>query len=198
MKKPSVFIIFLTVFIDLIGFGIVLPLLPIFAKNFHATGFVIGALMASFSAMQFFFAPLWGRLSDRVGRRPVLLVSTAGAAASYAIFAIGSGMSGQAGLARHSGTNCKNRVGSRCAGRAHQQDRATTNAVRQPAPKRGEEKLHGGKRRHQRADDETGGVKILGEDRQERQHDAKADQINEDGQKDDEYRWLFHSSNQTS
>ncbi len=98
MKKPSVFIIFLTVFIDLIGFGIVLPLLPIFAKNFHATGFVIGALMASFSAMQFFFAPLWGRLSDRVGRRPVLLVSTAGAAASYAIFAIGSGMSGQAGL----------------------------------------------------------------------------------------------------
>jgi MFS transporter, DHA1 family, tetracycline resistance protein len=98
MKKPSVFIIFLTVFIDLIGFGIVLPLLPIFAKNFDATGFVIGALMASFSAMQFFFAPLWGRLSDRVGRRPVLLVSTAGAAASYAIFAIGSGMSGQAGL----------------------------------------------------------------------------------------------------
>src|SRR6266566_6123580 len=98
MKKPSVFIIFLTVFFDLIGFGIVLPLLPIFAKNFHATGFVIGALMASFSAMQFFFAPLWGRLSDRVGRRPVLLVSTAGAAASYAIFAIGSGMSGQAGL----------------------------------------------------------------------------------------------------
>src|SRR6266550_638050 len=98
MKKPSVFIIFLTVFIDLIGFGIVLPLLPIFAKNFDATGFVIGALMASFSAMQFFFAPLWGRLSDRVGRRPVLLVSTAGSAVSYAIFAMGSGMSGQAGL----------------------------------------------------------------------------------------------------
>jgi len=46
MKKPSLFIIFLTVFIDLIGFGIVLPLLPIFAKNLNATGFVIGALMA--------------------------------------------------------------------------------------------------------------------------------------------------------
>src|SRR5206468_11723598 len=51
-----------------------------------------------FSAMQFLFAPLWGRLSDRVGRRPVLLVSTAGSAVSYAIFAMGSGMSGQAGL----------------------------------------------------------------------------------------------------
>src|SRR6266498_1020114 len=98
MKKPSVFIIFLTVFIDLIGFGIVLPLLPIFAKNFNASGFVIGALMASFSAMQFFFAPLWGRLSDRVGRRPVLLVSTAGAAVSYAIFALGSGLTGQLAL----------------------------------------------------------------------------------------------------
>src|SRR5206468_11740983 len=98
MKKPSVFIIFLTVFIDLIGFGIVLPLLPIFAKNFHATGFVIGALMASFSAMQFFFAPLWGRLSGRVGLCPVLLVSTVGVVSTYAYFALGSGMSGQAGL----------------------------------------------------------------------------------------------------
>src|SRR5438093_4063751 len=98
MKKPSVFIIFLTVFIDLIGFGIVLPLLPIFAKNFHASGFVIGALMASFSAMQFFFAPLWGRLSDRVGRRPVLLVSTAGATISYAIFALGCSLGGPGGL----------------------------------------------------------------------------------------------------
>src|SRR5438093_11253848 len=98
MKKPSVFIIFLTVFIDLIGFGIVLPLLPIFAKNFHASGFVIGALMASFSAMQFLFAPAWGRLSDRVGRRPVLLVSTAGAAVSYAVFAYGSTLTGSTAL----------------------------------------------------------------------------------------------------
>src|SRR6058998_3008168 len=98
MKKPSVFIIFLTVFIDLIGFGIVLPLLPIFAKNFHATGFVIGALMASFSAMQFLFAPAWGRLSDRIGRRPVLLVSTAGAAASYALFGFGSTLTGTTAL----------------------------------------------------------------------------------------------------
>jgi len=98
MRKPSVGIIFLTVFIDLIGFGIVIPLLPIYAKNFHAAGWEIGALMSAFSLMQFVFAPLLGRLSDRIGRRPVLLTSTAGAAISYAVFAYGSGLAGNTGL----------------------------------------------------------------------------------------------------
>src|SRR3984957_11823224 len=98
MRKPSVFIIFLTVFIDLIGFGIVIPLLPIYAKNFQAAGWEIGALMSAFSLMQFIFAPFLGRLSDRIGRRPVLLTSTAGAAISYAVFAYGSGVAGSTGL----------------------------------------------------------------------------------------------------
>ncbi len=98
MRKPSLFIIFLTVFIDLVGFGIVLPLLPIFAKSLEASGFVIGCLMATYSAMQFIFAPIWGRLSDRVGRRPILLLSTAGAALSYVVFAVGSGQTGTAAL----------------------------------------------------------------------------------------------------
>lgn len=98
MKKPSLFVIFLTVFIDLVGFGIVLPLLPIFAKSLEASGIVIGCLMASYSAMQFFFAPVWGRLSDRLGRRPILLLSTAGAAVSYAIFAFGSNQTGTSAL----------------------------------------------------------------------------------------------------
>lgn len=98
MKKPSLLVIFLTVFLDLVGFGIVLPLLPIFARTLEASGLVIGLLMASFSAMQFVFAPVWGRLSDRIGRRPVLLVSTAGAAISYAIFAVGSGQTGLTAL----------------------------------------------------------------------------------------------------
>ena len=92
MRKPSVLIIFLTVFIDFIGFGIVVPLVPLFSKHFGAHGFVIGVVIASFSAMQFIFAPIWGRLSDRVGRRPVLLVSTLGAAGSYVLFALSSGM----------------------------------------------------------------------------------------------------------
>jgi MFS family permease len=90
-------IIFLTVFIDLIGFGIVLPLLPLYSKNFGASGFMIGLIMASYSLMQFVFAPSWGRLSDRVGRRPVLLISTAGAAFSYAVFALGSRLDAQHG-----------------------------------------------------------------------------------------------------
>src|SRR5215831_9517489 len=91
-RRPSILVIFLSVFVDLIGFGIVLPLLPGYAEDFGAKGVVIGVIMASFSAMQFLFAPAWGRLSDRIGRRPVLLVSTAGAAASYALFGIGSGL----------------------------------------------------------------------------------------------------------
>jgi MFS transporter, DHA1 family, tetracycline resistance protein len=98
MRKPSLLVVFLTVFIDLIGFGIVLPLLPIYSEHFGASGLMVGVIMASFSAMQFLFAPIWGRLSDRIGRRPVLLVSTAGAAISYAIFAFGSSLSGSTAL----------------------------------------------------------------------------------------------------
>src|SRR5437868_8243337 len=74
MRKPSLLIIFFTVFIDLIGFGIVMPLLPIYNQQFGAPGWMNGAIVASFSLMQFLFAPAWGKLSDRIGRRPVLLV----------------------------------------------------------------------------------------------------------------------------
>src|SRR5437016_7980188 len=120
MRKPSFSVIFLSGFIDLIGFGMVLPLLPIYTRNLashgasvgvlmnlferlgfpreSAGGLIIGAIMASYSLMQFLFAPGWGRLSDRIGRRPVLLVSTAGAAISYALFALGSRLSGDAAL----------------------------------------------------------------------------------------------------
>ena len=90
-RKPSLLVVFLTVFIDLIGFGIVVPLVPIFTRHYGASGWVIGAIIASFSAMQFVFSPIWGRLSDRHGRRPILLISTAGAALSYVLFAVGSG-----------------------------------------------------------------------------------------------------------
>jgi len=99
MKKASVSIIFLTVLIDLVGFGLILPLIPIYSKNFHASGFVSGAIVSSYSLMQLIFSPIWGRLSDRVGRRPVLLGSTACACLSYVIFAIGSGLSGNVALA---------------------------------------------------------------------------------------------------
>jgi MFS transporter, DHA1 family, tetracycline resistance protein len=90
-RKPSLLVVFFTVFIDLIGFGIVVPLVPLFSRHYGASGFVIGVIIASFSAMQFIFSPILGKLSDRHGRRPVLLFSTAGAALSYVLFAIGSG-----------------------------------------------------------------------------------------------------------
>ncbi|MCW5555677.1 MAG: MFS transporter [Verrucomicrobiae bacterium] len=98
MRKPSVLVIFLTVFIDLVGFGIVLPQLPLYAKNYNANGFELGLLMASFSAMQFVFAPWWGHLSDRIGRRPVLLISIAGSVAAYAWFALATRLTGATAL----------------------------------------------------------------------------------------------------
>lgn len=88
MRRPSFLVIFLTVFIDLIGFGIVVPLVPVYSRHFGAQGFMIGLIIASFSAMQFIFSPIWGRISDHWGRRPVLLLSTAGAAVSYVVFAL--------------------------------------------------------------------------------------------------------------
>ena len=90
-RKPSMLVVFLTVFIDLIGFGIVVPLVPMFSRHYGASGWMIGVIIASFSAMQFIFSPIWGKLSDRHGRRPILLISTAGAALSYVLFAVGSG-----------------------------------------------------------------------------------------------------------
>ncbi len=98
MRKPSLLIIFLTVFIDLIGFGIVLPLLPTYAEHYGAEGFTIGAIIGSYSLMQFFFAPFWGRLSDRLGRRPVILLSTAGSVVAYGLFGLSASYNGQTGL----------------------------------------------------------------------------------------------------
>jgi len=96
-SKAGLLIIFVTVFIDLLGFGIVLPLLPRYGRHFGAENWVLGLLMASFSAMQFIFAPIWGRVSDRVGRRPVLILGLAGSTVAYAMFgyATGLGSSGE-------------------------------------------------------------------------------------------------------
>lgn len=93
-RKGSLLAIFLTVFIDLLGFGMVLPLLPIYADHFTVdeAGWQLGLLMASFSAMQFFFAPLWGRLSDRIGRRPVILIGLASSVICYTLFGVATVM----------------------------------------------------------------------------------------------------------
>jgi multidrug resistance protein len=88
MKKSPLLIIFVTVFLDLVGFGIVLPLLPFYAQNFGATALIVGLLSTSFSLMQFLFAPLWGRISDRIGRRPIILLGLLGSSLSYLIFGL--------------------------------------------------------------------------------------------------------------
>jgi DHA1 family tetracycline resistance protein-like MFS transporter len=84
---PPLIIIFITVFIDLIGFGMVIPILPYYANTppFNATPTEIGFLVATYSLMQFFFAPVLGRLSDRYGRRPILFISLLGSAVGYAV-----------------------------------------------------------------------------------------------------------------
>lgn len=79
------FVIFFTVFIDMVGFGIVIPVLPLYAEHFHATPLEIGWLTGIYSGMQILFTPLLGRLSDRVGRRPVLIVSLAGTALGFLV-----------------------------------------------------------------------------------------------------------------
>ncbi|MBI4226872.1 MAG: MFS transporter [Candidatus Omnitrophica bacterium] len=82
-RRSSLALIFGVVFIDLIGFGIVIPILPLYAERFGASPLVIGLLLAIYSAMQCVCAPLLGRLSDRVGRRPVLFVSVLGTAVGF-------------------------------------------------------------------------------------------------------------------
>ncbi|MBT7510613.1 MAG: MFS transporter [Rhodospirillaceae bacterium] len=76
-------ILFLIVVVDLIGFGVIIPLLPFYGEFFQADPATVGLIMATYSGAQFLAAPFWGRLSDRIGRRPVLLISLAGAVAAY-------------------------------------------------------------------------------------------------------------------
>jgi MFS family permease len=86
-KKSRLTIIFFTVFIYLVGFGVIIPLTPILGRDFGATATQIGLLMSVYSLMQFLFSPYWGRLSDRVGRRPVLLGCLLGEGLAYLLFA---------------------------------------------------------------------------------------------------------------
>ena len=83
-------VLFLTVFIDLMGFGIVVPILAFCSKEYGASGMTLGLILGSFSAMQFLFSPIWGRLSDRIGRRPVLMISLFGNILGFGTFAFAS------------------------------------------------------------------------------------------------------------
>ena len=88
MERKRLLNIFVIVFIDLVGFGLILPLLPFYADEYGATPFLVGLLTASYAAAQLIGAPILGRLSDRYGRRPILLLSISGTAIGFIILAI--------------------------------------------------------------------------------------------------------------
>ncbi len=85
-SKAAMLLIFLTVFIDLVGFGLIIPVLPTYAHELKASDTVVGLLIASYSIMQFVFTPFWGRLSDKLGRRPILLISLLASSIGYLIW----------------------------------------------------------------------------------------------------------------
>src|SRR5688572_11932986 len=87
MSRPLL-VIFLTIFVNLVGFGIIIPLLPFYASTFGASPFIVGLLFASFSLAQLIASPLLGELSDRWGRRPVLILSLIGTIVSFAMLAV--------------------------------------------------------------------------------------------------------------
>lgn len=92
MNNRKLITLFLIVFIDLLGFSIILPLLPFYAETFDATPLQIGFLVASYAAAQLLGAPLLGRLSDRYGRKPVLLISLAGTFIGFLILGFASSL----------------------------------------------------------------------------------------------------------
>lgn len=88
MQNSRLLTIFIVVFVDLLGFSLILPLLPYYAETYSATALVVGLLVASYAAAQFIGAPLLGRLSDRYGRRPVLLLSVTGAFVGFLLLGL--------------------------------------------------------------------------------------------------------------
>lgn len=84
--------VFFVVFVDLLGFGILIPIIPLYVRSFGASELVVGLLVASYSFFQFLGAPLLGRLSDRRGRRPVLLISLAGSTIAWTLFGLANAL----------------------------------------------------------------------------------------------------------
>ena len=87
LSLKRLWVLMVTAFVDMVGFALLLPLVPLYATRFGADAFVVGILMASFAFAQMVSAPLWGRLSDRVGRRPVILGAQTLSAVAFITFA---------------------------------------------------------------------------------------------------------------
>ncbi len=88
LRTSRLAILFVTVLVDMVGFGIVLPLLPFYAEEFGASPFEVTLLIASFSAMQFIAVPIWGKVSDSLGRRPFIIAGLFASAVSYMVFGL--------------------------------------------------------------------------------------------------------------
>jgi multidrug resistance protein len=86
-SSKILFVLFITIFIDLLGFGIIIPILPTYAKELRASELEIGLMVACYALMNFVFAPFWGSLSDKIGRKPIMLVSIAITGLAYVVFA---------------------------------------------------------------------------------------------------------------
>src|SRR6056297_1842856 len=95
--KRAIAVVVGIVFVDLLGFGVVIPILPFYVRSFAVSDAVIGLLAASYSLMQFLAAPTLGRLSDERGRRPVILLSLTGSAIAWTVFGISGEVSAAAG-----------------------------------------------------------------------------------------------------
>ena len=86
--RTTLVVVFATILIDFVGFSVLIPVLPLYADRLGATPVQVGLILALYALAQLLFLPVWGWVSDRVGRRPVLLVSLAGTAASFVLLAL--------------------------------------------------------------------------------------------------------------
>ncbi|MCB0062481.1 MAG: MFS transporter, partial [Caldilineaceae bacterium] len=82
-NRRAMTILFLTMFIVMVGFGVIMPILPFYAESMGATATDLGLLFAAYSVVQFLFSPIWGQMSDRVGRKPMILVGLVGFGVSF-------------------------------------------------------------------------------------------------------------------
>ncbi|MGD8192389.1 MFS transporter [Brevibacillus ginsengisoli] len=90
MQKKHLLLLFITMFLMMLGFGIIIPVMPFFAKNLGASPLQISILFASYNIMQFIFSPIWGALSDRIGRKPLVLFGLLGFSCTFVLFGLAS------------------------------------------------------------------------------------------------------------
>lgn len=94
MSRKPLFVLFIAIFTVMMGFGVVIPAMPYYARTLHGDAVFIGAMMASYSLAQFLVAPFWGRLSDRYGRKPFLILGLVGFAVSFLWFGLANSLPG--------------------------------------------------------------------------------------------------------